>query len=373
MPNHRCIPSIQLAFLLGAWIYGISSTSALSKHGTYTSTSSWNRNYNSRTTHYNRIHPHKQFALSSSNHPSPISTLSPTRYSSRDAASLLEHNSIKDDSLLLLTCDGSGRGGGSKHEGLAAVLRILHGVNKLPPGYNVTNEDASITTSSNHVDLIHTIYKRRTPSQKYSNEVAAISLGIKRVLEGVPLSCRKRVLILSDSESALRFYCGDGSTTSLSNHLQGGQSHRRLLQRLVDESLNGVFFTKIRSSSRGIEMKNSTTRNDTCTNNWDGTGFIDHDAADYLSSATRSIPNSQLEMNEESELDQIPFRAVCSLRQQDIEWLKNSDEGVEPAHNGKRRYWNKIRVRGSDAREEQKRRNESKVRLIREMLGIEGL
>ena len=385
MPNRRIISSNSLALLLGAWIYCLSFITALSYRGTYTSPlPSWIRSKYNIAFHPNTIHPHHSshqlFALPTNNiepkiHIKHSAISTPTRYSSRDAASLLEHSSI-DDNLLLITCDGSGRGGGSKHEGLAAVLRILHGVNKLPHLHNAT--DASIRPHDK-VDLIDTIYKRRAPSRKYSNEVAAISLGIKRALEVVPISCRNRVLILSDSESALRFYCGDHSTSS-NNHHHHGQSHRRLLQRLIDESSNGVIFTKIRSSSRGIGMMNSEKigedGNDTCTKSWDGIGFIDHDAADYLSSATRSIPNSKLDLNVE-ELEQLPFRVVCQLRPQDIEWLENSDDGVKtlpkPVRKGNVKYWNKITVRGSDAREEQRRRNESKVEMIRIMLGIEGL
>ena len=52
------------------------------------------------------------------------------RCSSREAAELIQNKTANDDfgSLLVVTCDASGRGGGSKHDGMASVLRIRHGV-----------------------------------------------------------------------------------------------------------------------------------------------------------------------------------------------------------------------------------------------------
>lgn len=286
---------------------------------------------------------------------------SPIRYSSRDAASIIK-NCSAEDGLLVITTDASGRGGRSKHDGLAAVLRIRHGVSKMTNTSEIIRIDGK-------VDLIDTVSRRRAPSRKDSNEVAAISLGMKRAIQAIPLLWRKKVIVLSDSELSLRFYCGDKHASR-----DGAETHRRILHRLIMESPDGVFFTKIRSSSRGIGMV--VSRADGDNNTWDGTGFIDHDAADYLSSSTRSKPNVKVDFNSEESfcLESLPFQAVCSLRPADLEWLENSDDTVEtalqPKTEGSSRPWNKITVRGSDARNEQKNRNERKQRMVTEMLGI---
>ena len=279
----------------------------------------------------------------------------PVRYSSRHAASII---SSKCDGLLIITADASGRGGGSKHDGLAAVLRVRHGVNKM-----------KMPVENDLVDLIDTVTRRRAPSRRdSSNEVAAISLGMKRAMQVVPRLWRSKVLIISDSESALRFYCNN----TMSN---GGESHRRILCRLMAETSNGIFFTKIRSSSRGIGMmKHSMGERDDTSASWEGTGFVDHDAADYLSSATRSIPNKKFEIDpvEPGELEQL-FRAVPQLRSEDIDWLKNSDYEIQAVPNQKKGSWNKIAVRGSEARNEQRKRYESKQKRIMNVLGIRDL
>lgn len=291
---------------------------------------------------------------------------SPMRYSSRDAAAMIAECSAKDG-LLVITTDASGRGGGSKHDGLAAVLRIRHGASNIPQ----TN---TTTCQGGKVDLLDTITRRRTPSRKDSNEVAAISLGMKRAMQIVPRSWRRKVLIISDSEAALRFYCGDSRSSR-----DGGESHRRVLARLIIESPDGVFFSKIRSSSRSIGIVSSDADSDGDDKGWDGIGFVDHDAADYLSSATRSKPNAKMDFNlEESiELDELPFAEVYELRPEDIKWLKNSDDVVDSVGksktNGSTKPWSKITVRGSDARNEQRRRNERKQKMVKEMLGLEGL
>jgi len=327
---------------------------------------------NNRTlwkTHLNRttkLHTTDRSIIQSNNNQSSDSAhlKTPTRYSSRDAASIIK-NSSAEDGLLIITSDASGRGGGSKHDGLAAVLRIRHGVSKMPC-QDVANHDKK-------VDLLDTITRRRAPTQKSSNEVAAISIGMKRAMQIVPLSWRKKVLIVSDSETALNFYCGDDNSSR-----GGDDSHQKILNRLMMESCNGVFFTKTRSSSRGIGMVSFAANKgeDNKITSWDGIGFVDHDAADYLSSATRSVPNSKHEMNYDEVLDieNLPFRAVCPLRSEDIEWLKKSDESVQTSSDSMRKsgrkYWNKINVRGSDARNEQRKRNESKRKMVMEMLGM---
>jgi hypothetical protein len=283
----------------------------------------------------------------------------PIRCSSRDAASIIL-NCTARDGLLVLSCDASGRGGGSRNEGMAAILRIRHGAT-----YS-HSKNTTTCTESDIIDLVDTIFRRRAPSRKSSNEVAAISLGMKRAMCVIPPSWRKKVLIISDSELALGFYCGEHRSSN------GGQeTHLQTLSKFIHESPDGVFFCKVRSSSRGIGVSSYKTINDNDCSGWDGIGFVDHDAADHLSSVARTLPNKDID-----EVG-IPFRAVCSLRRADIDWLKNSDDYVAcdvklksiQKSGGDAKYWNKITVRGSDAREERRKRNERKLEMITEMLG----
>ena len=286
----------------------------------------------------------------------------PVRYSSRDAASIISNRCAEKEGLLIITADASGRGGGSKHDGLAAVLRVRHGVNKT----KIPLENGTKYHQNDLVDLIHTVTRRRAPKRRdSSNEVAAISLGIKRAMQVVPRLWREKVVIISDCESALRFYCNNAT-------INGGETHRRILSRLMAETCHGVYFTKIRSSSRSISMmKHSTGKRDDSSVSWEGSGFVDHDAADYLSATTRSIPNNKIEIDsdESRELEQL-FRAVPQLCCEDIVWLENSDHEVQAVSNLKKGSWNKITVRGSEARNDQRKRYESKQKRIKNMLGI---
>mmetsp|Transcript_23062 Transcript_23062/g.42344 ORF Transcript_23062/g.42344 Transcript_23062/m.42344 type:complete len:439 (+) Transcript_23062:90-1406(+) len=334
-----------------------------------------------------------------------IPLISPTRCSSREAASIIK-NSTSHDGLLIVTCDASGRGGGSKHDGIAAILRIRHGASF--PSTSLTSQH----TKGKGEDLIDVTGRRTVPSRK-SSEVAAIALGIKRALRTIPPSCRKRVLILSDSEYALDFFCGsdnnafnnDSITTSPIRRAVGNsnkrktrgksqitqsmelreEAHRRSLVSLIEETPNGILFTKVRSSSRGVGI---STNNGTAAANdevWDGIGFIDHDAADYLSSITRSFVNShddEKKIDDLKDMEELPFYAVKSLGQEDLAWLENSDsdQTIVTANNeyeGKgssksrssNNFFQTIEVVGSEARDDRQKRNQRRTKIIQEMLG----
>jgi hypothetical protein len=61
---------------------------------------------------------------------------------------------------------------------------------------------------------------------------------------------------------------------------------------------------------------------ETTNEGWYHVGFIDHDAADYISSATRLKPKNKLDFDSEGSLylEALPFKAVCSVRPNDLEW-----------------------------------------------------
>lgn len=352
----------------------------------------------------------------------------PIRCSSREAADLIQSRTVNDDGgLLVITCDASGRGGGSKHDGMAAVLRIRHGLSLLrrQQTSTITDESSSlsveaatidITTSlqsalssgdhDDKEDLIHTISRRTIPS-KTSSEVAAIALGIKHAIKTVPLSLRNKVLILSDSEFALDFYCGERSydnrqqqstrrRTSSSNKRRGRrqpttrtteireESYWRLFTTLLNETIpGGVILSKIKSSSRSVGLSTSETSSamsgddtsiddDITTSSsspWDGKGFLDHDASDYLSSNARYVSNS----SDDEDSNKFPFRAVNRLTPHDLRWLAYSENdnkllglnGENPPDND---IWNEIIVRGSDARDDRRKRKERRIDSIQQLI-----
>ena len=350
-------------------------------------------------------------------------TKAPIRCSSREAAELIQNTTANDDSgLLVITCDASGRGGGSKHDGLASVLRIRHGVALLRRQQLTSISDesssplaatldgtpikqSSITTLSggydDKEDLVQTISRRTVPNRQ-SSEVAAIAFGIKYAIKTVPLSLRSKVLILSDSEFALDFYCGDKSygnrpqptrRRTNSNKRRGKrqpttrsteireESYWRLFANLLDETTpGGVILSKIKSSSRSVGLSSSGQSQDmdgddasidTSAAPWDGKGFLDHDASDYLSSNARYITNNS-DDNEDS--NKSPFRAVTSLTPHDLRWLAHSenDKLIVGSTGGKlppnTDVWNEIIVKGSDAREDRRMRKERRIDSIQELL-----
>jgi len=334
----------------------------------------------------------------------------PIRCSSREAAELIQSRTVDDDGgLLVITCDASGRGGGSKHDGMAAVLRMRHGVELLRRQQTSTDStpyhpQQSTISSGGHddeEDLIQTISRRTTPS-KTSSEVAAIALGIKHAIKTVPLSLRNKVLILSDSEFALDFYCGEKSydnrqepirrRTSSSNKRRGKrhpttrtteiqeESYWRLFTTLLNETIpGGVILSKIKSSSRSVGLSTSGTSivmngddasvdDDITSSSWDGKGFLDHDASDYLSSNARCISNS----SDGEDSNKSSFRAVSRLTPHDLKWLAYSENDNKLGLNGENLshndIWNEIIVKGSDARDDRRKRKECRVDSIQQLL-----
>ena len=251
---------------------------------------------------------------------------------------------------------------------------------------------------------------------KTSSEVAAIALGIKRALFIVPPSQRRLVLIISDSEFALDFYCSNSDATARNDQRQEyvrqrtrtrterlrEDSFRRCLLSLINETPNGVLFTRVRSSSRGVEFVGVDRADEfgESPSSWHGIGFIDvslyqivnryyvknmntypqshllkHDAADHLSSIARSYANSN--HGEGGEIKTL--LQAKSLGKKDIAWLENS-ETVNDANRGKSSSpiklcdtlsWQSIEVVGSEMRVNRKERNQQRKKIIEKFLGID--
>lgn len=316
------------------------------------------------------------------------------RCNSRQAAELIQNKTIDDGSLLIITCDASGRGGGSKHDGIASILRLRHGglSSTLPTNINIDPADKQHHHDEEKEDLIDSVSRRTVPSRT-SSEVAAIALGVKHAIKTVPLSLRKKVLILSDSEFALDFYCSEKAilsslqTRNHSNQLQPQninkrrknsssskrrgkrqtptrstklreEAYRRLFATLLNETPDGVILSKVKSSSRSVGLSSSrvsSLEDDDGSTSWDGKGFLDHDAADHLSSNARYVSNNDC---------YTPFRAVRSLGIDDLKWLAYSEEDKDDDAG----IWNEIIVKGNDAREDRRKRKQLRIRSIQEIL-----
>jgi hypothetical protein len=251
------------------------------------------------------------------------------------------------------------------------------------------------------------VVARRTVPSRTSSEVAAISLGMKRAMRVVPPSRRRTVLILSDSEFALDFYCrssgGEGGATAIGGNnnddadgkrrRERGQrtrtkterlreeAHRRCLTSLTNVTPNGVLFSRVRSSSRGVGIA-SVDRVDAAAvpdDPRDGIGYIDHDVADHLSSIARSFPN--IDDGEGGDGIGVLSNAVESLGREDIVWLENSDivagrsmSGNDDANhpsseNSSGGFWQTTEVVGSEMRCDRKERNRRRIEIIQKFLG----
>ena len=193
---------------------------------------------------------------------------------------------------------------------------------------------------------------------------------MKNAQQIIPPSWRKQVLVLTDSETALSFFCDAlGATPTLHRRRRGARGRqgpqsadeacRRTLQSLMSES-DCIHFSKVRSSSRSVVPADADERADRA-----GIGFLDHDICDYLSSETRYSPNEFVKntmIRSDQGLDELPLRLVEPLDKDDMQWLENSDE-VDTA------YWTKsVAVLGQDARDERQLKSERKTALIRRAL-----
>lgn len=291
----------------------------------------------------------------------------PRRCSSREAATLIRDSAARDG-LLVVTCDASGRGGGSKHDGIAGVLRLRHGA------------------SEGRGDLLDATFRRTAPSPT-SSEAAALALGMKQALR-VPAARRRRVLLLSDSECALDFFCGrqrdslaDPSAPALrrtgrrkrrkgtaSERGRGGtasreEAQRRALLALAAATPTAVLFAKVRSSSRGARIGAADEgEREGGGAAWDGIGFVDHDAADSLSGTARSVANThdgELKNAVSDETEQLRLREVAPLGEGDLAWLRHSEN----------EQGRTIEVVGSEARAVRQQRDRRRMEIIRVMLG----
>ena len=276
--------------------------------------------------------------------------------------------------------------GGSKHDGIAGVLRLVA---------------AAAPPSEGQADLLDVAFRRTAPSRT-SSEAAAIALGMKRARRCIPRAQRQRVLILSDSECALDFFCGaarelrqgnaaatrganrhSGTRRSAAATLRGRgratesgarreEAHQRALYSLLADTPTEVLFAKVRSSSRGAGPGGADGGEDVSASNgteWDGIGFVDHDAADHLSAIARSVTNHRAD--EAIAEVRSKFRAVPPLDQGNLDWLQTSekDETREITNHYRTGAKKTGQAVGGEARDVRRRRSQRRADILREMLG----
>lgn len=209
-----------------------------------------------------------------------------------------------DGDLLIITSDASR--GANRHIGLATVLReISVHSEKIEKNFDIVTATARRIRSLEARDI-------------YQSEVAALALGIKTALQNVPIQNRKRVLILTDSNSAMSFFCGDkeGIKNPNSNHL-----HYRAMQTLLHDA-DETCMAKVKSAKLGVD------------------GFFDHDVTDVLSSFAKAVSNKDLQKLQCSKpqyCNETPHKLECTaypvliirapcnrLREEDLDYLKHS-------------------------------------------------
>lgn len=336
---------------------------------TNTLTSSKNDNIldNRRRTRTSLCHNSRE---SNTNDPTTATTsLSPTtceRISSCDAALLIQNayrkhhspdiHSNNDESLLLITSDASR--GANRHSGLAAILREI--------------QYTTIANNRNHDETNHivptcdrvTIATRRMHSQNARDisklEVAAVAMGVRTAIKYISPERRRNVLILTDSNSALDFYCrknddvvtlmgkGDSLFTAWMN-----DPHYKAMQMMLQNESN-INEQGMRKGGSGTSSAKSCRifMAKVKSNKFENDGFFDHDAADIISSAIKNRSNKQAseiyswgndgndindndptigERFDKEILDDLSTRrlSVPCLRNQDIDFLALSETKVE--------------------------------------------
>ena len=208
----------------------------------------------------------------------------------------------KNSSLLLITSDASR--GANRHSGLTSVIRLI----------NSYKENDEITVAARRVNSMDA-------RDIFQSEVAALALGMKTAMQCIPNAQRKRVLLLTDSNSALTFFCGDEENVKSPTY---DHSQYRFMQNLLDET-DQVYMAKVKSAKSGSD------------------GFFDHDVTDVISSFMKNVSNKRLEMyfqERQSSKDELlygntkrshaVYTASCAcLSKRDLDYLYNSSVAME--------------------------------------------
>jgi len=273
--------------------------------------------------------------------PPSLSSSSPYAYS---YSSNTDEKSESFHNLLLITSDASR--GANRRTGLASILREVN------IKYNDKNQkdDENIQKVVDKVILttrrIHTIASKDI----FQSEVAALALGIRAALQHIPSLNSTKVILLTDSSSALCFFCSYGKEVEETGKVKPKQildhPHYKALQSLVNKAKD-VKIAKVRSAKLGVD------------------GFFDHDVTDILSSYQKNVSNKEM-MKQIFSLTGIhTVTKAPILRKEDLDYLEKSmniESGKGKVKKNKRQVDMK---RDSDVRLKRCRER------IREELGID--
>lgn len=234
------------------------------------------------------------------------------RISSKNAAEMIESTyTLKDnaDHLLVITSDASR--GANKISGLTSLLREIN-VKKY---------------SSCDQMMIAT---RRMQSQNArdvsKSEIAALALGIKAALKHLNVNERKRILLLTDSESVINFYCTSSASTAFDT-TKSADPHMRSILTLLEETAN----VGIESSLEKVSICISKVK----SNKQASEGFYDHDSCDIISSLVKSKTNKKVHelfhpKNSNHEILEPTVRRISipRLSKIDLQFLASSEDQV---------------------------------------------
>lgn len=186
---------------------------------------------------------------------------------------------VSNETLLIITSDASR--GANRFSGLATILREIQ--------YNTHDEKNYKGTPHDRV----TIATRRMHSQNARDisklEVAAVAMGIRTAIKYIPPDRRRNVLILTDSSSALNFFCRnvdisvDKSNTALA---LWNDPHYKAMQMLLQENID---LQREEGATIGSRILMAKVK----SNKYENDGFFDHDATDIISSVIKTKSNKQ--------------------------------------------------------------------------------
>ena len=201
-----------------------------------------------------------------------------------------------EPTLIIITSDASR--GSKRLLGLSTIIRTIYTSPK-----SLSTSTYRPTEPSQIVDTVTMATRRRQSPTHHINivdaEIAAIALGLKLVLQQYPSEeQRKRVLVVSDCEGALQFFCGANISGTRSSNVNGKQNHissstihhphyrlwkmiqhptssKEFLYRDSIWDMRWAKMTKVKSAHLGIS------------------GFFDHEVADILSSYAKGVSNKE--------------------------------------------------------------------------------
>lgn len=193
-----------------------------------------------------------------------------------------------EPTLIIITSDASR--GSKRLLGLSTIIRTIYPISQSP------SSTCTCTTSRPSQEIVDTVTmatrRRQSPTHPINiveAEIAAIALGLKLVLQQYPSQeKRQRVLVVSDCEGALQFYCGAKSSRQHVASSTVQHPHYRLWKMIQQPPSSKEFFykdsildmrwakmTKVKSAHLGTS------------------GFFDHEVADVLSSYAKGISNKE--------------------------------------------------------------------------------